>query len=98
MTRNENTMNYSEPNITQRAERSPLWHDLSKQQSESLPYLLERYLLLENWNRERTWDEPHGGYCAKDEVRYLHMLIAEAVTVLLNQEARIRELELLHKR
>jgi len=86
-------MDYAQSNITQRAEASPLWTDLSEQNSKTMPYLLERYLLLENWNRSRSWDEPGGEYHPRDEINYLHLLLADAVTVLLNQEQRIRLLE-----
>lgn len=86
-------MDYAQSNITQRAEASPLWTDLSEQNSKTMPYLLERYLLLENWNRSRSWDEPGGEYHPRDEINYLHLLLADAVTVLLNQEQRIRQLE-----
>jgi hypothetical protein len=88
-------MNYENSNITQRVSSSPLWHDLSKQDSLTLPYLLERYLLLENWNRDRAWDDPQcgGAPSMKDEIRYLHLLLADAVTVLLSHEERLRKLE-----
>lgn len=86
-------MNYSNPDITSRAESSPLWGALSKQDSETLPYLLERYLLLENWkyrDRLMSGEETHN---LTDDIQYLHLLLAEAVTVLLSQEERIRRLE-----
>jgi hypothetical protein len=38
-------VDYSERDITERAKKSPLWDKLSKQNSEALPYLLERYLI-----------------------------------------------------
>lgn len=88
-------MNYRETNPTNRAAGSPLWPALSKQNSDVLPYLLERYLLLENWDRCRTWEDPQAGGMPsmKDEVCYLHNLLADATTVLLSQEERIWRLE-----
>jgi len=88
-------MNYSQSNITKRAEQSELWPRLSQQDSETLPYLLERYLLLENW---RYRDSLRVGECETrgievDDIQFLHLLLAEAVTVLLNQEERLRKLE-----
>lgn len=86
-------MNYQNDNITARAQESQLWEDLSEQQGKTLPYLLERYLLLENWKYlerlERDEDAPATPY----DVSYLHLLLAEAATVLLAQEERIRRLE-----
>jgi len=81
-------IDFSEGDITERAIKSPLWDSLSKQNSEVLPYLLERYLLLENWrflDDERDVNEY--------EINYIHSLISDMVTVLLSQEQRIRELE-----
>lgn len=89
-------MNYANSDITKRAEESPLWAELSMQDGKVLPYLLERYLLLENWNRWRAWEDPqHGGAYPsfKDEVSFLHLLLADATTALLSQEGRIRKLE-----
>lgn len=42
-------MNYRNEAITQRAEESSLWNDLGHQDGKTLPGMLERYLLLENW-------------------------------------------------
>ncbi|AHF94034.1 hypothetical protein OPIT5_03935 [Opitutaceae bacterium TAV5] len=86
-------MDYKTENITTRAEQSPLWPLLSKQAGETMPYLLERYLLLENWKRQDMWDDPQVGFCPTDEIAFLHLLLADAVTVLLSQEERIRHLE-----
>lgn len=93
-------MNYSNEDITKRAEESHLWEDLCKQRGRSLPYLLERYLLLENWRHldkfDKEYIEHYGGRKAQDvdyDLNYLHLLLADAVTVLLNQEERIRNLE-----
>lgn len=69
-----------------------MWNDLSKQMGITIPYLLERYLLLENWkyldchNAGEDHDFLH-------DISYLHLLLAEATTVLLSQEERIRVLE-----
>lgn len=93
-------MDYTNEDITKRAEQSHLWGDLEKQQGKSLPYLLERYLLLENWRYinqfDREWVEHFGGRNVQSvdyDINYLHLLLADAVTVLLNQEERIRILE-----
>lgn len=93
-------MDYSIPTITQRAETSPLWSELSNQEGRTLPSLLERYLLLENWDRRRGWTDPQAGdpqagglSSVEDEVSYLHLLLADATTVLLDQQARITKLE-----
>jgi hypothetical protein len=90
-------MNYKNEDITKRAEESPLWEQASRQRGEVLPYLLERYLLLENWRyRDRiTASQDHGDapIPSMEDVSYLHLLLAEATTVLLSQEQRIRELE-----
>lgn len=86
-------MDYAESDITARGKSFSLWSALSRQNSKALPYILERYLLLENWRRESIWDAPEGGYDAQDEFRYIHRLLAESVTVQLNQEGRIRALE-----
>jgi len=88
-------MDYSIPTITQRAEASPLWFTLSRQEGLILPYLLERYLLLENWDRQRTWTDMQAGGppSLKDEIGYLHLLLADATTVLLDQQDRIAKLE-----
>lgn len=87
-------MDYKQQVITKRAEKSSLWENLSKQQGETLPYLLERYLLLENWKYldEKT-QENLSTNDLKYDISYLHFLLAEAVTVLLSQEERIRKLE-----
>jgi len=91
-------MNYANPDITKRAEESPLWAELSMQDGKVLPYLLERYLLLENWKRgaaNTLWEENDTpippGVC--DEINFLHLLLADATTALLSQEERIRKLE-----
>lgn len=87
-------MNYSNSSITWRAQESPLWEDLAKQQSETLPYLLERYLLLENWKFIDRTDLT--GLTVENlaySLNYVHLLLADAVTVLLSQEERIRALE-----
>lgn len=87
-------MDRSIADITERAKQSPLWGELSDQDSRAMPYLLERYLLLENWRRFDAWDEFHGGsFDAKDEISFLHLLLADATTVILDQEYRIRKLE-----
>lgn len=75
-------MNYKNEIITERAKQSALWNSLSTQSGDTLPYLLERYLLLENWRRGEG-----------DAIRFLHLLLAEAVTVLLDHEERIRAVE-----
>lgn len=91
-------MNYANPDITKRSEESPLWTQLSFQDGKVLPYLLERYLLLENWKRGAS----HEAYdnmgmtlspAARDEINFLHLLLADATTALLGQEERIRKLE-----
>lgn len=90
-------MNYKNEDITKRAEESSLWPSLSKQQSETLPYLLERYLLLENWKSfERALDDDAAVGPSHYDVQFLHTLLAEVVTVLLSQEERIRKLEQMH--
>jgi hypothetical protein len=87
-------MDYKQRDITKRAEISSLWNYLNKQEGETLPYLLERYLLLENW---RYLDQRTQEDCStsdlKYDISYLHILLAEATTVLLSQEERIRKLE-----
>lgn len=75
-------MNYKDEDVTRRAETSPLWQALSEQKGQVLPYLIERYLLLENWRYDIHYD-----------LNYVHLLLAEVATVILNQEARIRALE-----
>lgn len=83
-------MDYKNEDITKRAEESPLWKDVETQQGNALPYLLERYLLLKNWRHlDRTTEDAPDQY----DVSFLHLLMAEAVTVLLSQEERIRKLE-----
>lgn len=83
-------MNYQNEDITKRAEESALWKDLENQKGHSLPFLLERYLLLENWRYlDRSMDL---GPSAHD-VQFLHLLLAESVTVILGHEERIRKLE-----
>lgn len=87
-------MNYKTVNITKRARESQLWSKLEKQSGDALPYLLERYLLLENWRYRDRLEQPEGGINSSiDTIQYLHCLLAEAVTVLLSQEERIRNLE-----
>jgi hypothetical protein len=93
-------MDYSNEDITKRAEESSLWRDLDKQQGKALPYLLERYLLLENWKHldkfNKEYLEHYGGREINEvdyDINYLHLLLADAITVLLNQEERIRILE-----
>jgi hypothetical protein len=88
-------MNYKENNVTNRAAASSLWPSVTRQDGDVLPYLLERYLLLENWDRDRTWSDPQSGGTPpmRDEVRYLHALLANATTVLLDQQERIFKLE-----
>lgn len=90
-------MNYKNEDITKRAEESPLWEQASQQRGHVLPYLLERYLLLENWRyRDRvSASQDHGDapIPSMDDMGYLHLLLAEATTVLLSQEERIRKLE-----
>lgn len=81
-------VDFSNSDITERAKKSPLWDSLSKQNSEVLPYLLERYLLLENW-RFLEINEGMSEY----DLSYIHLLMADMVTVLLSYEQRIRELE-----
>lgn len=85
-------MKFNEPDITKRAESSPLWREASNQNGNVLPYLVERYLLLENWQyKNRLMDgEPHN---TADDMQFVHLLIAEMATVLLDYEARIRTLE-----
>ena len=91
-------MDYANPNITKRAEESPLWSELSLQDGKVLPYLLERYLLLENWKRDGA-HEAYDNACmslspaAREEINFLHLLLADATTALLGQEERIRKLE-----
>lgn len=93
-------MDYSNQDTTKRAEQSSLWQDLEDQQGKSLPYLLERYLLLENWRHldkfDKEYTEHFGGREVESvdyDINYLHLLLADVVTVLLNQEERIRNLE-----
>lgn len=89
-------MNYADQDITKRAQESKLWPDLDKQQSKALPYILERYLLLENWKYiQRTDPEIEGRerHPLDYDLNYLHILLAEVVTVLLDQQERIRMLE-----
>jgi len=83
-------MDYKIEDTTKRAEESPLWKDVETQQGNALPYLLERYLLLENWRHlERTTEDGPDKY----DVNYLHLLLADVATVLLSHEERIRKLE-----
>jgi len=85
-------MNYKTDHVTDRAKESPLWAKLEKQNGDALPYLLERYLLLENWRYlERFNDGLRDGY--QYDISFLHLLLSEAATVLLSQEERIRKLE-----
>lgn len=83
------SIDYHNLDITKRAEASALWPQLSKQNGDILPYLLERYLLLENWRRDKFEEDELPNY----DLAYLHLLLAETVTVLLSQEERIRKLE-----
>jgi hypothetical protein len=89
------TMDYKNRNVAKRVEESPLWESLSKQDGETLPYLLERYLLLENWRYldRRECEESKDVGDLKYDISYLHLLLAECATVLLSQEERIRKLE-----
>lgn len=82
-------MNYSNPNIDERAQESGLWNDLTKQDGRTLPRTLERYLLLKNYD----FDAIERPLDAMDELRYLRTLVAELATVALNQEERLRMLE-----
>ena len=71
------------------AQRSSLWGKLENQNGEVLPYLLERYLLLENWRiLNRDLDD------TKHELNYLHLLVADLASVAVHQEERIRALEI----
>ena len=91
-------MNYKINDITERAAESPLWKKLENQSGEVLPYLLERFLLLGNWNIEQKYAYHDDTQIdVSGEVGYLNLLLADAITVLLNQEARIRKLEELKK-
>ncbi len=88
------SMDYKINSITARAGTSSLWKDVETQSADALPYLLERYLLLENWRYRDRLEEPEPGrHISADDVQFLHTLIAESVTVLLSQEERIRQLE-----
>lgn len=91
------SVDYTNEDITKRAERSALWHDLEFQRGRALPYLLERYLLLENWQyiNKRISAHDHGDRHASydDDISFVHLLLAESVTVMLGQEERIRILE-----
>lgn len=97
-------MNYRNEDITDRAKDSPFWDALKNQSGDVLPFMLERYLLLENW---RYMDRKGAYRASPDEevqrgptdhdVQYLHTLLAEATTVLLSQEERIRKLEAMHQ-
>ncbi len=87
-------ISYHTNDITKRAEESSLWKDVETQKGNALPYLLERYLLLENWRyRDRLMDGGEGHQTSIDVIQFLHLLMAESVTVLLAQEERIRKLE-----
>lgn len=86
-------MNYKNENITKRAEESALWKDVETQQGNALPFLLERYLLLENWQYRNRLMEGVEHHTSIDDMQYVHLLLAEASTVLLAQEERIRKLE-----
>jgi len=92
-------MNYKINDITERAAESPLWKKLENQSGEVLPYLLERFLLLGNWRVERKYVDQYEDtqIDTSEEISYLNLLLADAITVLLNQEARIRKLEELKK-
>ena len=83
-----NRINFSNGDITERSKESPLWDDLSKQESRVLPYLLERYLLLENW---KYLDSEEG--VNEYAINYMHLLMANMTTVLLSYEERLRNLE-----
>ena len=74
-------MNYANNDITRRAQESTLWPALAEQRGKALPYLLERYLLMENWRRES------GG---SDEANFTHLVLADAVTALLAHEEKLR--------
>jgi hypothetical protein len=76
-------MNYKNENITLRAQESHLWQTLSRQDGEVLPYLVERYLLLENWHEMEY----------SNNEQYLHTILAEIATVALAHEERLRQLE-----
>jgi hypothetical protein len=70
------------------AQRSLLWDSLEEQNGKVLPYLLERYLLLRNWNiTSRELDD------IRYELNYLHLLVADLASVAVHQEERIRDLE-----
>lgn len=90
-------MNYKQPDVTKRIEESPLFKDLERQDGDTIPYLLERYLLLENWRYLDRIEEDRDGRDGSEryDFAYLHLLLAEACTVLLSQEERIRKLEAL---
>jgi hypothetical protein len=84
-------MNYKNEDITKRAEESLLWKSVETQRGNALPYLLERYLLLENWKYLDRLEIPEAS--TPHDLQYLHLLLADTVTVLLSQEERIRNLE-----
>lgn len=87
-------MDYRNEDITDRAKESPLWSDLSHQEGRVLPYMLERYLLLENWRGHALSGEGESIMDARrQDAQYLHTLLAEACTALLGQEERLRRLE-----
>lgn len=86
-------MNYANNDITKRAEESPLWKELSEQNGKTLPYLLERYLLLENWKFIDRPPDTDGCRVDRYTIQFLHLLMADATTALLAQEERIRRLE-----
>jgi hypothetical protein len=70
------------------AQRSLLWSSLEEQDGKVLPYLLERYLLLRNWDiTSRELDD------IRYELNYLHLLVADLTSVAVHQEERIRDLE-----
>lgn len=70
------------------AQRSHLWASLEEQNGKVLPYLLERYLLLRNWDTSNREDE-----APNYEINYLHLLVADLASVAVHQEERIRDLE-----
>jgi hypothetical protein len=90
------SVDYTNEDITERAQESQLWQELERQKGKALPYLLERYLLLSNWQyrNKRNLSMDHGDRASyDDDFSYVHLLLAEAVTVMLGQEERIRKLE-----
>jgi hypothetical protein len=77
-----------EENASTCAQRSSLWAKLEEQNGKVLPYLLERYLLLENWKiLDRELDD------TRYELNYLHLLVADLASVAVHQEERIQDLE-----